>query len=177
MQITSAAVRRRLVSVLAATALGGGAVVALMVPSATASPDPCAAGSVAKTVGKVSSETGDYLDKHPETNQAVTGVMQDQSGPESVRALKTYFEANPKAQSDIQKLTEPLASLSTKCKLSVSLPQLLGLMQAAQNGGGLPGGAPGGPGTQAVVGPPGSGAVPVPRPGPAPATVPPSTAR
>ena len=44
----------------------------------------------------------------------------------------------------MQQLQQPLVNLSTRCKLPVSLPQLMGLMQAAQQqGGALPGGLPG----------------------------------
>ena len=169
MKSPTTAVRRRLRGALGATARGGGVVAA--VPSVGAAPDPCAAGSISKTVGKVAVDAGDYLDSHPETNDALTKVMQDQPGPQSLGAVKSYFDANPKAQADIQKISEPLSSLGTKCKLPVSLPQLLGAMQAAQNQGAvpaLPGGLPAGPGTQAMVGAPVPGAVPVPAPGRAP---------
>jgi hypothetical protein len=68
-------------------------------------------------------------------------------------ALKTYFDANPQASNDMQQLQQPLVNLSTKCRLPLTLPQLMGLMQNAQGalpGGTLPGGTlPGGtlPGT------------------------------
>jgi hypothetical protein len=44
---------------------------------------------------------------------------------------------------DLQQLQQPLTSLSGRCKLPITLPQVAGLMQAAQqNGAGLPGGLP-----------------------------------
>ncbi|MGH3561578.1 MAG: hemophore-related protein, partial [Mycobacterium sp.] len=86
--------------------------------------------------------TGDYLDSHPETNQVITSVLQQPPGPESIDTLKTYFGANPKVQNDMAKITEPLTDVTTKCRLGVSLPQVLGLLQALQGQGGLPG-APG----------------------------------
>ena len=58
-------------------AAGGATVAALAVPSspsATAAPDPCAASSVAKTVGSVANSTGSYLDSHPQTNQTLTAT-------------------------------------------------------------------------------------------------------
>ncbi len=91
-------------------------------------------------------------------------------------ALKGYFDANPQAGKDLQALQQPLTSLSTQCKLPVSLPQLLGLLQGAQSAGGVvPAQAVGGQSpapaapaapTSAVAVPAGSG----PLPGPAPYT-------
>jgi hemophore len=128
----------------AVTAAAVGGVAALFgVPSATAAPDPCAAGSIARTIGSVGTNTGIYLDAHPNTNQALTTISQQQAGPQSLVALKTYFDANPQTASDLQAIQQPLTALSAKCKLPVTLPQLLGLLQSAQPSGGLPGGLPG----------------------------------
>lgn len=120
----------------AAAAAAGGIGVAVLAgpgtPSVSAAPDPCAASEVAKTVGSVATNTGVYLEAHPETNQALTTISQQQGGPQSVVALKAYFDANPEAAADMQRLQQPLASLSGRCKLPVTVPQLLSLMQAAQ---------------------------------------------
>jgi hemophore len=161
----TATLRRRLFGVLTATAVGGAtAVVLLSAPSAVGASDPCAASEMARAIGNVARSAGDYLDGHPETNQAMTTVLQQPAGPDSVNSLKAYFDANPKAASDMQTIALPLAGLSTRCKLPISLPQVLGLMQSAQ--GGLPGGLPGslpGAAAQALNGAPGalpSGGVP-----------------
>jgi len=147
MRTTTKALRRSLYAVFAATAVGGASVAALMgstVPSATAATDPCAASEVARTIGSVATSMGTYLDSHPQTNQALTTISQQQAGPQSLGAVKTYFDANPQVAKDMQQLQQPLVNLSTRCKLPVSLPQLMGLMQAAQQqGGALPGGLPG----------------------------------
>lgn len=121
-----------------ATALGGTTAAMLSQPAAGAVPDPCAASQIARTVGTVATNTGGYLDAHPQTNQALTTISQQQAGPQTLGTLKTYFDANPQAGKDLQALQQPLVSLSTQCKLPVSLPQLLTLMQASQSGG-LPG--------------------------------------
>lgn len=160
MLTTTATVRLWLLGVLSAAALGGTATAVLAVPSATATTDRCAASQVAKTVGSVAESAGDYLDAHPATNQAMTTVLQQPAGPQSVSLLKNYFQANPKAASDLQTISQPLTGLSTQCKLPISIPQVLGLMQAAQGQGGLPGGVPGIPGgaaapAQPVAGTPG----------------------
>ena len=56
--------------------------------------------------------TGSYLDSHPQTNQALTTITQQQAGPQSLAALKTYFDANPQAGKDMQQLQQPLVDLS-----------------------------------------------------------------
>lgn len=146
-RLTTKALRRSLYGVFAASAVGGAAMAALIdvsVPSATAAPDPCAASEVARTVGSVATSIGNYLDSHPQTNQALTTISQQQAGPQSLGALKTYFDANPQVGKDMQALQQPLVNLSGRCKLPLTLPQLLGLMQAAQQQGTpLPGGLPG----------------------------------
>jgi hemophore len=138
---SSTALRRSLYAVFAASAAGGAAVAALAVPSATAATDPCAASEVARTIGSVATSTGNYLDTHPQTNQALTTISQQQAGPQSLGAIKSYFDTNPQVAKDMQQLQQPLVNLSTRCKLPVSLPQLMNLMQAAQQqgGAGLPG--------------------------------------
>lgn len=152
--------RRTLCAGLIAAAVPA-AVFALSVqPTATGAADPCAASEVARTVSSVTKSLGDYLDAHPDTNNAMTSVLQQQAGPQSFDTLKTYFTANPKAATDLQSITQPLTGLSTRCKLPISLPQVMGLMQQAQGGGGLPnlpGGQPGStPGTLPVGGPHGT---------------------
>jgi heme-binding protein len=157
---SSSARRRSLYTVFAASAAGGAAVAALAgnpAPSATAATDPCAASELARTIGSVATSTGAYLDSHPETNQALTTISQQQAGPQSLAAVKSYFDANPQVGKDMQQLQQPLVGLSTRCKLPISLPQLMGLMQAAQQqGGALPGSLPGELQTAQTIGVPGA---------------------
>jgi hemophore len=134
----------------------------LAAPSATAALDPCAASEVAKTLGSVATSTGNYLDSHPETNTALTTISKQQAGPQSLAALKTYFDANPQAGKDIQQLQQPLVGLSSRCKLPLTLPQLMGLMQGAQSQAGAlqgatPGSLPGALPSAQTVGVPGAG--------------------
>jgi hemophore-related protein len=89
---------------------------------------------------------GDYLDSHPETNQTMTTMLQQQAGPQSLTSLKSYFEANPKVAGDMTSIAQPLTNLSMQCKLPITIPQAMGLMQQAQGAtGGLPA-LPGNPG-------------------------------
>lgn len=176
MKTTASTVRRSLYGIFAACAVGGAASVAIALPSATAAPDPCVASEVARTVGSVATSMGTYLDANPETNQALTNASQ-QPPPEALGALKSYFDANPQAGKELQALQKPLTDLGGQCKLPITIPQALMLLQGMQQGsGGLPGLSPGTtlpgglPGAQTVGTP--AGAVPAQT---APAVVTPAT--
>jgi heme-binding protein len=131
--------RRRLFAGLMAAAVPGAAIAVLAGP-ATGANDPCAASEVARTIGSVAKSMGDYLDSHPETNQTMTTLLQQQAGPQSLTSMKSYFEANPKVAGDMTTIAQPLTNLSTQCKLPITIPQAMGLMQQAQGAtGGLPG--------------------------------------
>ena len=81
---------------------------------------------------------GDYLDSHPETNQTMTTMLQHQAGPQSLTPLKSYFEANPKVAGDMTSISQPLTRMSMQCKLPITIPQAMGLMQQAQGAAGTP---------------------------------------
>jgi hemophore len=168
MNTTTRALRRSLCAVFAAVAVSGASVAALMgnpVPSATAATDPCAASELARTIGSVAISTGNYLDWHPETNQALTTISQQQAGPQSLGAVRGYFDANPQVGKDMQQLQQPLVTMGTRCKLPISLPQLMGLMQAAQQqGGAVPGGLSGALQTAQTMGGPGAAVPALPSP-------------
>lgn len=164
MKITITMSRRGLGAMFAAALVGGAVVAALTAPGAppaSAATDPCAASEVAKTIGSVANSTSAYLDSHPETNQTLTTISQQQAGPQSLGALKTYFDANPQAAKDMQQLQTPLANLSSRCQLPLTLPQVMGLLQSAQSqAGSLPGGLPGALATAQKAGVPAAAVVP-----------------
>jgi heme-binding protein len=160
MKSTTGSMRRGLFAIFVAAAMGG-AVPSLpslpLMPSAIAAPDSCAASEVAKTIGSVAASTAEYLEGHPRTNQALSTISQQQGGPQSLAAVKTYFDANPQVAKEMQQLQQPLTDLSGRCKLPLTVPQVMGLMQAAQQGGGLPAGLPGGAPPPQTVGLPSAG--------------------
>ncbi|OBG99568.1 hemophore [Mycobacterium sp. E2699] len=153
MLTVTATARRRLLAGLIAAAAPGAALAVLAGPPATGANDPCAASEVARTIGAVSKSMGDYLDSHPETNQAMTTMLQQQAGPQSLTGLKSYLEANPKVAGDMTSLAQPLTNISTQCKLPITIPQAMGMMQQAQ---GAAGGLPALPGNPAAA-PPAAG--------------------
>ena len=77
---TTSAARRGLYGVFAACLSGGAAAAAMARPSATAANDPCAANEIARTIGSVATNTGNYLDSHPSTNTALTAAAEQQGG-------------------------------------------------------------------------------------------------
>ncbi|BCP17935.1 hypothetical protein MINTM021_48440 [Mycobacterium paraintracellulare] len=153
---------------LIAAAAPGAALAVLAGPPATGANDPCAASEVARTIGSVSKSMGDYLDSHPETNQTMTSMLQQQAGPQSLSGLKSYFDANPKVAGDMTSIAQPLTSLSLQCKLPISIPQMMGMMQQAQGAAGalpaLPGNPPGASPLGGTAAPPAA-----PQPAPLPA--------
>ena len=138
MKTTAATRRRTLFAGLIAAAVPGAAFAVLAGPPATGANDPCAASEVARTIGSVSKSMGDYLDSHPETNHSMTAMLQQQAGPQPVTSLKSYFEANPKVALDMTSIAQPLTNMSAQCKLPISIPQAMGMMQQTQGAGGLP---------------------------------------
>ena len=154
MKMTTPALRRALYGVFASCLVGGAAVAVMSVPSATAANDPCAASEIARTIGSVATSTGNYLDSHPETNSALTAAAQ-QPGPQALAAIKAYFDANAQAGKDLQSLQQPLQKLTGRCKLPITLPQILQVMQAAQNIQSAPAGT--GPVPGPSVAPPNTG--------------------
>lgn len=165
--------RRTLGGVFAASAVGGVAALAVTMPgapSATAAADPCAASEVARTIGSVATSMGSYLDAHPDTNTALTTISQQQAGPRSLVALKTYFDANPQAAKDMQTLQSPLVALSSECKLPLTLPEVMGLLQGAQSPAGALSGVPGT--SSSALTPPGAPSASATGPLPGPASTP-----
>lgn len=168
MKTTASRLRRALAG--ATCALGGATAAAgvISVPSATAAPDPCAASSIARSIATVSTDAADYLDDHPETNDAVTAAAQ-QPAPQAFASLKSYFAANPDVAKDLQVIQRPLTDLSGRCRLPITMPQALQALQAIGQSGQLPGGAalpvglPDGlPSPQTIAVPAGTGPLPGP---------------
>lgn len=165
--------RRTLVTGLVAAAVPAAAVALMAGPPATGANDPCAASEVARTIGSVAKSMGDYLDSHPETNQTMTAMLQQQAGPQSAASVKSYLAANPKVAADMAGIAQPLTNMSMQCKLPISLPQAMGMMQQVQGGGGLPA-VPASPAAGLGASPAGAGLGNPPAPGTPPAATAPA---
>ena len=158
MFVSSRNVRHGIVGALGAGAVAGALLVGA--PSALADqyPDPvpgCSAGDFEQVTAQVSAATSVYFYTHPDVN-AFFSTLKGQPRDVVKGEIGTYLDANPQVAKDMQTLQRPLTDLAGQCKLPITVPQVLGLMQNAQQGGGLPGGLPGTlPGAQ-TVGVPGS---------------------
>ena len=95
-------------------------------------------------------------------------MLAQQGGPQAITSMKSYFAANPKVAADMASIAQPMTNVSTQCKLPISIPQAMGLMQ--QGGGGLPGGPPALPPAGAGASPVSAGLGNTPTPAPAPPT-------
>ena len=104
-------------------------------PAAVGASDPCAASEVARTIGNVARSAGDYLDGHPETNQAMTSVLQQPAGPQSVTLAEELLRRQPQGGQRYADDRVTAGRAVEQCKMPISLPQVLGLMQAAQGAG------------------------------------------
>ena len=87
-----------------------------------------------------SKSMGDYLDSHPETNQTMTAMLQQQAGPQSMTGAEVLLRGQPQGcrRHDVDRRSR-LTNLSLQCKLPISPSQAMGMMQQAQGAaGGLP---------------------------------------
>lgn len=121
--------RRGLLGVLATAGLGATAAAVIATPAATAAPAPCSAAGLATTVGSVAGDAGQYLETHPDANDALTraGSM---SPSDAEASLRGYFGANPSQYNDLRNIAQPLTDLRAQCNTNISGGQISALLQA-----------------------------------------------
>ena len=117
-------VRRGVLGILAAALLTGVAIAIVVLPSAKGDPDPCTAANMATTISKVNQDISQYLQAHPDTNQALTDVAK-QSPFAAQSAFTSYFQGNTAAGTDLHALQQPLVDLDNQCGFQVSAGQVL----------------------------------------------------
>lgn len=100
---------------------------ALLAPApAQADPPPgCTAADLAGVAGGVASSTSGYLFGHPDVNEFYTGLhnLPEADVPEAVRS---YFDANPQAHTDLLAMRQPLTDFRSRCGLTQPERPLLG---------------------------------------------------
>jgi hemophore-related protein len=128
MELSSFNMRRGVLGVLAAGALGGLAAATIALPTASAAPG-CTAAGLSNALGSVSSATGGYLASHPGADDVVTnaGALPSGDGENSIRA---YFVAHPQEWADLQAIAQPLRSLRQQCNVDVAPAQIARLFDA-----------------------------------------------
>jgi heme-binding protein len=112
--------------VLAAGAAAAVTAVAVL-PSANAEPSPCSAANLSETISKVNHDISQYLQAHPETDQALADVAK-QSPFAAQSAFTAYFDAHPQEASDLHNLQQPLVNLSSQCGFQVTPGQVMGAL-------------------------------------------------
>jgi hemophore-related protein len=124
--LSSTTLRRQAFGVVASCAFGG--LVVTGIPAASAEP-ACTAATLSTTLGGVASATGQYLDTHPDANQAVTnaGSMSPQDGE---NAIRTYFVNHPGEWAELRNFATPLANLRHQCQVQVAPAQIARLYDA-----------------------------------------------
>jgi hemophore-related protein len=91
--------------------------VAPVTPAAAAT--DCTASGLARTISAVSGSTADYLDTHPDVNDAFT-KLKGESRPQMRADAQRYLDANPSVRADLQHLRAPLNDFAQRC--GVALP-------------------------------------------------------
>ncbi|MBV9090466.1 MAG: heme-binding protein [Mycobacteriaceae bacterium] len=117
MKFISSGARRRLTGVCAGCLLGGLAAATIAAPTASAAPD-CSAGGVASTVSSVWGSARQYLNNHPDANQAVTAAEGEPRGQASAD-LRSYFTAHPQEYYDLRGILSPIGDTQRQCNVSV----------------------------------------------------------
>jgi heme-binding protein len=126
MKFSGSTVRPYMVGVLAASAVGVAAA-GIAAPAATAAPASCTAAGLANTVSSVTAAAGQYLDAHPDANDAFTEAG---SRSDAEASLRSYFVAHPGQYNDLRTIARPLTDLRAQCNSNVGPGQISALLQA-----------------------------------------------
>jgi hemophore-related protein len=71
---------------------------------------------------------GQYLDAHPDANQALTDA--GAQGPQAESSLRSYFTGHPQQFLDLKGIARPLTDQKNQCNTTVSPAQLAALLNA-----------------------------------------------
>ncbi|MCV7216026.1 heme-binding protein [Mycobacterium crocinum] len=112
---TPASAGRRIVVGVAAV----GALLAVAPASPATAAADCTASGLARTVAAVAGSTADYLDVHPDVNDAFTRLKGEPRAQMRADAQR-YLDANPAVRADLQNLRAPLNEFAQRC--GVALP-------------------------------------------------------
>ncbi|MDM1886884.1 exported protein [Mycobacteroides abscessus subsp. abscessus] len=122
-------VGRRVVSCLAAMAIGAGAFTLSMgAASANADEIPnCTAADLAGITSGVAAATSVYMYTHPEVNDFFTG-LKGKSAQDIKVAVREYMSANPDIREDLRQIRQPMIDFRSRCNES---PEAVEMDQAA----------------------------------------------
>ena len=123
MKMSATTVRRGLYGMFAGGLLAFGSA-AIIAPVANAEPQPaptdtCSVSGIANTSSTVSASTSTYLKSNPEANEALTEIA-TQPQEQATEAFRTYFAQNPKVESELQAINQPVVELASQCGIEVT---------------------------------------------------------
>lgn len=101
-------------------------------PSAAATPDR-SPGGVNATVSSRIGAARQYLDSHPDANQAVT-VAESQPRGQASASLRNYFSSHPQEFSDLRGILAPIGDTERRCHVTALPPHLESAYQEFMNG-------------------------------------------
>ena len=122
MTMTATTVRRGLYGMFAGGLLAFGSA-AIVMPVAGAEPNTptnCTQSGIATTASTVSAGTATYLTAHPQTNQELTEIAQQQPVEQAQKAYQVFFDKNPQVENELQAINQPATDLSTQCGIKVT---------------------------------------------------------
>lgn len=125
MKMSATTVRRGLYGMFAGGLLAFGSA-AIVTPVVNAQPAPaptqdstCSVSSIANTSSTVSASTSTYLASNPEANQALTEIAAKPQ-EQATEGFRTYFAENPKVESELKAINQPVAEISSQCGVEVT---------------------------------------------------------
>ena len=70
-----------------------------------------------------------YLDAHPQTNQELTDIANQQPAEQAEQAYQAYFDRNPQVENELQAINQPATDLSTQCGITVTPTPISEILQ------------------------------------------------
>jgi hemophore-related protein len=127
--MSATTVRRGLFGMFAGGLLAFGSA-AIVMPVAGAQPNAnCTQSGIATTASTVSAGTATYLAAHPQTNQELTEIAQQQPVEQAQKAYQVYFDKNPQVENELQAINQPATDLSTQCGITVTPTPISEILQ------------------------------------------------
>jgi heme-binding protein len=133
--------------VVSVAAAGVVALAAAGAAGAQPPPDPCSPASVIRAHAAAMTQMADYLDAHPDVQQAFRDAWSKGTPEERQGAIRAYMDTHPEVAAAHQNIHQPVMDLSARC----GLPMQEGMMPGDMTPGDMtpgdmtPGGmAPGG---------------------------------
>ena len=94
----------------------GGVIGVVGAPSVAAASD-CSPAGVQATVSSVTVTARQYLDAHPDANQAATAAS-NQPHRQAAATLRDYFRTHPQEYSDLRSILAPVGDTERQCQVA-----------------------------------------------------------